>query len=646
MRRIASIGALWSLWLLIGLAPTGAQAQLEEALGQIEARDWQAATNAARRDGKIAEMIVEWHRLRAGEGSFPDYLAFLQAHPDWPGLPLLRRKGEDTIPADAAPTQVLAFFGTSTPQTGYGVQRLAAALEAQGRAKEARAVVLKAWASLPMTADDESTLLAIYGKTLAGHHVGRMDTLLWDHQLTAAARMRELVPADYRRLLDARLALAGDKPGVDSFIAAVPPALAEDPGLARERADWRRRKGRTDEEAALMLERSASAKTLGRPEKWAGRRRSLVRQLMRDGQSRDAYALAAQHRLTAGDDYADLEWLAGYIALTQLNDPTTALTHFKQFRAAVGSPISLGRAGYWEGRAYEAQGNPVAASAAYNFGAEFQTSFYGQLAAKRAGIAMDPALTGTETFPDAGRATFTTSTVYRAGLALQKAGDLTQSARFLSHLAQGLDRTQIGQLATATEGLHAPYIQLQLAKQAASRGVILPRAYFPLMPVSTRDRPGVSPELALAIARRESEFNPGVISPVGARGLMQVMPGTASDTAKALGIDYSLPRLTEDPTYNALLGTAYLQKLTAEFGGSVALVAAGYNAGPGRPRRWLSDYGDPREAEVDVVDWIEHLPLEETRNYIMRVSESLDPYRARLTGKTVPLTLIERLKAR
>lgn len=644
-RAIAVWIASGMLGLWLGGTPV-AQAQLAAAMPEVRGQNWGAAAQAARREGKVASAVVEWHRLRARDGSFDDNLAFIQTYPHWPGMALLRRRGEASIPANADPARVLAYFDGALPGTSDGVLRLTAALEASGRSADARSEAIRAWRTMELNAVNESTLLAIYGQALSDHHIARMDNLLWTGELAAAERMRPRVPPDHRALLDARVALRTDAPGVDGFIAAVPASLANDPGLAWERTEWRARKGRTDAVVALMLERSATIDLLGRPEKWSKRRRALTREFMRKERPREAYLLAAQSHLSEGSDFADLEWLAGYIALRQLDNPAAALSHFQRFRSVVQSPISLGRAGYWEGRAHEAMNQPTEAATAYAFGAEFQTSFYGQLAAQRAGLPMDPRMTGDEVFPDFRDAALTKSSVYQAGVALHRAGELGLAARFFSHLAESLSRTEIGQLAAATESLNAPYIQLQIGKQAASQGYMLHRAYFPLMTLSTRDRPAVTPELALAIARRESEFNHVVVSPAGARGLMQVMPGTASDTAKALGISYSKDRLTQDPAYNAQLGTAYLEKLHREFGASVALVAAGYNAGPGRPRRWIIDLGDPRRSDVDVVDWIESIPFNETRNYVMRVSESLDPYSARISGNVGPLTLTEKLTAR
>ncbi len=406
------------------------------------------------------------------------------------------------------------------------------------------------------------------------------------------------------------------------------------------------RRGRYMDTAELMQAQSATAATLGRPDQWADYRRRLARQLMRDKEYREAYLIASGHRLTPGADYADLEWLSGYIALRFLDAPGAALDHFQRLRAAVSTPISLGRAGYWEGRAYEALGEEDQAKAAYAFGAEYQTSFYGQLAAERGGIAPDPRLTGGESFPDGVRAPFRSSPVYQAGVTIFEAGDLRLAARFFSHLAESLSREDIGSMAARLELLRSPHVELEIAKRAQTMGYDIHKPLFPVMRLDTRQTPDVAPELALSIARRESEFNHAVVSHAGARGLMQLMPGTAQLMAPVVGVSYSPARLTSDPVYNARLGSAYLQRLRDEFGGSTVLVAAGYNAGPGRPRDWMERYGDPRDPSVDAVDWIEHIPFRETRNYVMRVMESLAPYRARLSGKTEPLGLEAALKAR
>lgn len=639
---------VWLKLAVVGVALLAgpAHAGLAAAMEAVRARDWQAAAAEVAGQPPAVAAVVDWHRLRAGDGRFDDYMAFIAAYPDWPGMAALRVRGEGTIPADAAPEAVFAFFGPDQPQTGDGVLRLAAALEAADRPAEAQALAVRAWQTLALGPLAESTLLAIYGQALADHQIARMDAMLWLGATAAVERQRPRVPEAWRELADARLALRLDAPGVDTRIAAVPAELAGDPGLAWERMEWRARRDRTDEVIALMLDRSASAARLGRPEAWAPRRADLARQLMRAGDPKRAYALASSHHLAEGADYADLEWLSGFLALRKLGDPQTALAHFRNVRSAVATPISLGRAGYWEGRALEALERPADAAVAYAFAARYQSSFYGQLAAERAGLPMDPLLAGTEIFAVPRHPGFARSSVYAAGVALAEADETVLAARFLAHLAESLDRDQIGQMLAETERLGSPYIQLQIAKRAAEQGIMLHRAYFPVIEMPEVNVPDVAPELALAIARRESEFNAGVVSAAGARGLMQVMPATAEHMAGRVGLPYALGRLTEDPVYNARLGTAYLQDLRDRFGAATVFVVAGYNAGPGRPMRWAEAYGDPRSGAVDPVDWIETIPFDETRNYIMRVTESLAPYRARLRGAPVPLTLQAEIAAK
>ena len=632
--------------VLAVLAGLPAQADLARALDHVRARDWAAADRAARADGEIARAIVAWHRLRAGAGDLDAALAFLRDHPDWPGLPLLVQRMETAIDPAAAPRDVIELFSHHLPQTTDGVLRLVRALDAAGRADDAAAMAVLAWRSMDLTANAESVLLAAHGAALADPHVARMDDLLGRGGLEAAARQRPRVPEDWRLLHDARAALRSDAPGVDTRIAAVPASLADDPGLAFERMEWRARRGRDAGVIEILLDRSATPERLGRPDAWGPRRRLVARTLFGDGRDREAYLVAAGNHMTGGADFADLEWLAGYLALRRLDSASAAVAHFRRLRAGVASPISLGRAGYWEGRAHEALDATAEAAAAYAFGAEYQTSFYGQLAAERAGLPLDPRMDGHEAFPVARDSAVAASTVYRAGVALHAAGDIVLAGRFFAHMAESLDRGDIGRLLSLTEQLGDPYIQLTIAKRAADRGLVFHRAYFPAARIDVQGRPGVTEELALAIARRESEFNPVVQSPAGARGLMQVMPGTGEDVARDLGLPWSLARLGTDPDYNARLGTAYLAQLIEDFGPNPVLVAAGYNAGPARARQWIRELGDPRAPGTDIVDWIEAIPYRETRNYVMRVTESLAPYRARLTGRTGPVTLSEDLAAR
>jgi soluble lytic murein transglycosylase len=210
-------------------------------------------------------------------------------------------------------------------------------------------------------------------------------------------------------------------------------------------------------------------------------------------------------------------------------------------------------------------------------------------------------------------------------------------AQFLRQAAEGRPAEERAALAQMAADLGRPHVGLRVAKDAAAAGMVLPDQYYPLHPIAKRRWP-VPAELAMAVARQESELNPRAASDAGARGLMQLMPATAKGVAEAVGLRYDVDRLVEDPNYNARLGTAYLARMLQRYRGSYVLAVAAYNAGPGRVDQWIEANGDPREREVDGVVWIESIPFSETRNYVMRVREGLQVYRARLHGG--PLRLV------
>jgi soluble lytic murein transglycosylase len=601
--------------------------------------NWDVAATLAARDGPVAADIIEWHRLRARQGSYADVAAFLARRPDWPGEAYLRRQSEPAVAA-AGGAAIQDFYRDAPPQTAIGVLDYAAAQIAAGNTTDGHDRIVSAWRTMPMSDATRGIYLSLYRDLLAPHHVARTTAMLWQGERDDATDMLDLIPDGHVALARARIALQTRADNVDARIAAVPADLQDDPGLARDRFEWRIRKARWADAKALLLERSSSVAALGRPEAWGNRRRAMARDEMRDGDAIRAYQLASQHFLTSGSSFADLEWLSGYIALRKLDDPELALGHFQTHQNATVSPISRGRAGYWIGRAFEAMGDTTAAREAYAEGAAHQTSFYGLLAAERGRLAMDATLDGSEDFGDWQESDLAARDLFQAGLLLQASDELNLAERFWTHLAEGLDRQQAGQLGQAAIDTGQPHIAVMIGKRVAQRGIALPAPYYALHPLASADLP-MAAEMNLSIARRESEFDPGVQSGVGARGLMQIMPATAQEVAASLGRsdEHSTGRLISDPVYNAELGATFLSQLAGRFDGNVVLISAAYNAGPSRPIRWIELYGDPRQEteRFDIIDWIEHIPFRETRNYVMRVTESLPIYRARLGRPALPI---------
>ncbi|MBT8153860.1 lytic transglycosylase domain-containing protein [Epibacterium ulvae] len=635
LRRIALISAV-SFGLILPQA--GLTRGLADAMQAAQSQDWDTARREAGRRDVIAQDLVEWHRLRAGEGSARDVLTFLDKRADWPGLSLLRRRSEATI-ARSDPQSILRFFEQAAPQTGIGALAYGEALIANGRRTDGRAQIIQAWRTMAMPEVAHQAFLSRHGSLLRDHHADRTDYLLWDNHAQSAGRMLPLLTTAQRALAEARIALQEVAPGVDGKIEAIPARLQSASGLAYDRFAWRDGKRRQADAIALMMSQSTSAKALGQPAKWLRRRRDFARQEMRDGNYEKAYQLAAFHFSTPADGYGyvDCEWIAGYVALRFLRDPELAVFHFDRFLKAVETPISIGRGGYWLGLAYGALDEVEKAHVAMDQAAQYQTSFYGLLAAEALGRPFDPGLANPSVTGNWREAAFLQSSVAQAGLALLEAGELTLAERFLTHLVEGLPADQAALVGQIAVDLNEPHLAVMISKRAARDGVELKNAYFPLHPVAGRKLP-MAEEMTLAISRRESEFDPSVVSHAGARGLMQLMPATAQLVAGELGISDShrTGRLTQDWQYNAQLGAQYLAGLADEFNGNVVMMAAGYNAGPHRPKGWMERYGDPRDGTPDIIDWIEHIPFNETRNYVMRVTESLPVYRARLGKATLP----------
>ncbi|MFN3661171.1 lytic transglycosylase domain-containing protein [Yoonia sp.] len=621
---------------LVAASSAVAQRADQTAVAAIAARDtgWDAAYQIAAEADPVTRDVLTWLRLRAGDAEFADYQEFVADRPDWPGLAVLRRQAEELIPTDADPQMVIAWFADSPPLTGAGVVRLVDALQAAGQDAEARNVLRDAWLTLGLDDDGHAALMARFAETLAPHHAARADALLWRGRTSDAARLLPVLAPDQRALTAARIGYANGTANMLPLFNDVPDSLRENPGLLYARYSWLASRGDWTDATEVLRAQSTSADALQEPFRWSGYRQVLARWHMREGRADLAYDLAANHFLTTGESFADLEWLAGYIALIYQGDPAQALSHFEVAAAGVSGPISTARMQYWIGRAHEVMENDDLAQAAYALAAAHQTTFYGLLASEKIDRPLDAALVGNAVSWD-GAEVFEDE-LTRAALILLAGGERGAAVTFFAALPERLSADALVQLGAYLSALDEDYYTLLLGKTAVARGTLLPEIYYPIHDLAQMDLP-VDPALALSIARRESEFNIGIGSPAGALGLMQVMPATAEEVATRLNLPYSRARLTSDWQYNATLGAEYLSYLQDMFGPSPVMIAAGYNAGPSRPRTWMSERGDPRLREMDVIDWIEHIPFVETRNYVQRVTESLPVYQARLTGQAGPV---------
>ena len=629
------------------------QTAYSQPLPEMDAAQLRAALAAARRgdiagaraamisiSDPIARKIALWALVDAN-GQNLSFFEVQTARNDLAGWPRAARRQAFTErlleTSGQSPQQIVAWFGGGEPETAEGAMALASALQATGKGQEANALVRRWWRNKLFEVDVQRRMLARFGGALSqDDHVRRLDILLYGSQGPAARDMLGLVPADQRQLAEARMAFRSNSGEANTLAGNLPANLANSPGLAFERAAYLRRRNMS--ELALGMVRSFPDEVPHdeAAERIWGERYQLILASLRNRDSRGAYNAAANSGLVAGVQAADAEFYAGWLALTRLRDPKQADKHFANLERIGRSPITQGRALYWRGRAAEAAGDKVGAAAFYGRAAKHGTTFYGQLALEKIGeplkLGRDPQIT------PADRARFDGREAVRAARMVNAIGEDDTFNAFVLALDDVLPTLEEqALLVDLARGYGSQDLSMKVVRAAAQRGFILPERGYPLRtPPSVYGAPETA--LTLGITRQESGFDPRVRSGAGARGMMQLMPATASVVARKTGVGYSADMLYE-PDYNMRLGQTYLQEVIDQFSGSYVMGIASYNAGPGRPAQWSAFCGDPRTASVDGIDFIECIPFSETRNYVMRVMEGMQVYRARLNGGAAPVTL-------
>jgi soluble lytic murein transglycosylase len=602
------------------------------AVNAARSGDWtQAYAQAGQSNDPVVQKVVRWldYTRSSPGGRFAEIAGFIEQNPDCPLRKTLLRRSEEALVGESDGTAA-DWLKRHPPINGVGHARAAEIMINRGQVEAGTAALRTAWAEGDFTVSGEHALLSrFYDRLRPADHQRRLDRLLWDSQSDAARRMLTLVPAEYHSVAEARLALIGEAVNPDAVLAKVPARLRADPGLVYEEAHWRRKKDDYDGAAQLLL---AHDDNPVRSDLWWSERLIVARRLLAAGNSDFAYRLVQQPGAADAKANSEGEFLNGYIALRYRKEPALAFNQFAHILAQVTSPYVKARAAYWGGRAAAAAGKPALAAKWYAAGAEHMATFYGQLAAHQLGRDAPPHPVPEPRPDSATQAHFNSEEQVRAAQLFLGADDRDHARAFLVQMAD-LAKTplELSMLAALAESYGRVDLAIAVARRAIDAGM-------PLMvhgyPVTTLPEGGsAEPPLVLAIVRQESAFAPDAMSRSGARGLMQLMPATAANVAHRLALPYSLLRLTTDGLYNMVLGRSYLERLIEDFGGSYPLAIAAYNAGPGRVRQWLHDFGDPRGQDIGMIDWIELIPFNETRTYVQRVLENLQIYRGQ-TGDT------------
>jgi len=609
---------------------------LENVIELIRKHNPADATQAeAQITDPVARKLAEWIILRSDDNgaTVERYRAFLAANPSWPSQSFFRRRLEAALWDDHREDQaVWSWFETESPLTAKGRFSLARVMLARGDRANAERLVREAWHNDAMSEETETAALDLFGALLsAGDHKTRMDTLLYGSEHAAALRAAKHLGSGYVALAKARIAAYEKAPNLRPLLEAVPQELHGDPGYSFAKIQLLRREEKFVEAAQLMLAAPKDPARLKNLDEWWIERRLLARKMVDVGEHRNAYLIARDAALPTRDIYkTEQEFTAGWIALRFLNDPATAAQHFARIGVGSVNPTTLARAGYWQGRAAEAAGRSQEARAAYTSASEQSTSYYGQLARAKLGL---PQIGLNE--PPRNRGVERLEIVR----ATQLLYDLDEGEIAIPIFADAGDNGDPDALAGLAElaGRHDDArAMLLVGKAALNRGLPFDFYAYPVngIPAFKSIGPDVEKSVVYAIARQESAFNPAVVSPAQAYGLMQVTPEAGRYVCKRAGVGFDLARMKTDPVYNTALGAAELGGLIEDFRGSYIMTFAAYNAGRGSLKKWIDRYGDPRDPKVDAVDWVELIPFSETRNYVQRVMENLQVYRARFSGAT------------
>jgi soluble lytic murein transglycosylase len=630
-----------------GVVPPAANSEMSQALSQPKALSpGEAAALAAAfkavDDNRFADAraavanfnnpllvrIVEWTVLRVAPRSDADFAStwrFLRENPDWPEPEVLRRQAEDRLGPETPTPQAFAYFTAFPPLTSAGhMKRLAAAQSVSPSSVPKFAS--DSWRSATFKKTDEEEFLNKYSQHLSGDdQIARFDRILREGRAPAARELLSKLPPDYQPLAEARLAMATRAADATTVLRGLPAAKLAEPTIKLEQLAWLRRTGNFNDAKTIALQATANQN-----ESWWNERQQLARDMLAAGHAADAYAVTVPHGQSKGIAFAEAEFLAGWIALRHLKKPAEAQKHFQTLYDGAPTDHSKSRAAYWLGRTHEAANRQKEATDWFSRGAAFGQTFYGQLAARKLPggarqMPSDPVTSDADQQALAGRELVTVARW------IGQSGDSERTRPFLLRLARlvtGPGETLL--LAHLASELKRPDVALVIARRASDSGVTLFDASFPVIELGPTG--SVERALALAVTRQESGFNAAAVSSSGALGLMQLLPATAREVAGKMSLPFVQDKLTRDPQYNVALGSQYMSQMLQRFGGSYEIALAAYNAGPNRVARWLDTMGDPRAGKIDMVDWIEMIPLRETRNYVQRIMEGVGVYRERLNG--------------
>lgn len=618
-----------------------AKALTTQALQDIENGDWEAARDKiAQSKDPLATKLYHWLLLVNTKKAdwtnqmFIRLSHFIRRNPEWPEISKMKVHAEGVMPESLSNAEVLAWYNDFPPKTPYGMGRYMDSLIIEGKRDQARLFLVDWWASTLTSRKQQKKIFKKYGRFLTlDAHKKRFDILLYKGHYDSARAIAAVLGQGYPALANARIALMEKKnSGLGTLIDKVPSYLQDDPGLLYERLHWRRKKG-LDDGALEILANAPDDSNISNPKKWWVERHIMIRHLLGKRQYKKAYALAREHVQKTGFSYAQAEWLTGWLALRFMHKPTEAYERFTALYQRVKTPVSRARAAYWAGRAAHGMKQKDLSQRWYKKAAEFQTVFYGQLAGAALSRGNQLPKSDLPQISRSERRQYQKNELVQVSGLFKAAGMEKRATDFLYAFLNDDETPKSYRFAAELVASRGnSYGAIRIAKKATRKGLFLTKQSYPTITKQLKDVHTAEWALVHALIRQESMFDYEAKSPAGARGLMQLMPATAREVSGKLNLTYRKGWLTSKPKYNILLGSSYIGELVKRYDGNYPLAVAAYNAGPGRVNSWLKIYGDPRTNKIDSVDWIELIPIYETRNYVQRVMENVYIYRLRLNN--------------
>ncbi|WP_020169464.1 lytic transglycosylase domain-containing protein [Candidatus Pelagibacter communis] len=617
----------------------------KKSIQSMEKGQWTTALkNSKNAKDKSIYNFIQWrHLLTTGnQATFYDYMTFIQNNKNYPRISRIKYLAEQKLSTDKiSPKKIINWFGVDEPLSGYGMLVLGESFIQTGDNEKGIALIKRGWITAELSRASMKSLSKKYRKYLdSKDYINRADYLAWENKYWDLKRMLPYLPKDYQLLYTARQILMSKSYGVDQAIKNVPQKFKNDAGLNHDRLKWRRKRGRIDSSLEILSSIKNNKDYLMRPDKWWVERAIMSRALIYKNKYETAYKVASQHSLDKGSEFAEAEWLSGWIALSFLNDPILAVDHFNNFYQNVSYPISLARGAYWLGRSYEKIGDKRQSEDWYREATKYLTTYYGQLAFLKINPSQNFELEEQADVEDDYRKYFYNKELVKITHLLNELNKDKYTKNILRHLAN--DNIASGSEILAAElatNISRYDFAIQVSKLASYEKRFHNTFNYPIISVPQYVNGRKIPETAfiLSLIRQESEFDMRANSHVGAQGLMQIMPYTAKLVAKQAKLPYSKSRLTSDPEYNINLGSHYIAGLILQYDGAYPFATAAYNAGPKRVKHWKKINKDPQKKQIDFVDWVELIPFKETRNYVQRVMENYNVYRYILEKKPIKM---------